>query len=309
MSEPEVLVDVVAGVGRIRLNRPRAINALSYAMLQTIRRVLDDFAVDPEVERVELTGAGERGLCAGADVRALRAVIGDGSDPAEFLGFEYALNLAIAEFPKTYTAVMDGITMGGGMGLSVHGSDRVVTPTSQLAMPETQIGLYPDVLVTWYFSRMPAEVGTHLALTGTAVNAADALWLGLADRVVGTLPSPVLAVDHDWITECYAGDDPVAILERLSRHPQPQAHQAAETLRARSPLAVHVALAALRRAAGLTLAEVAAQDLVACSALARHPDFAEGVRAQLVDRDRTPHWTHASLDEVTPAEVAAIFTA
>lgn len=303
----EVVVQVVDGVGRIHLNRPRAINSLTANMIAMIARAVTDFADDPAVTRVELTGEGERGLCAGADVRQLRQTVLDGGDPAEFLSAEYALNLAIFGYPKPYRAVMHGITMGGGMGLSVHGSDRVVTARSVLAMPETQIGLFPDVLVTWWLSRMPAEIGTHLALTGTSVNAADALRLGLADRATEELPPAVLADDHAWIADCYAGDDPVEIVQRLAEHPHPSAREAAATLRTRCPLSVHVTLAALRRAATMTIEEVAEQDLRICPAFAAGPDFAEGVRAQLIDRDRDPHWSHASLEEVTPAEVAAFF--
>lgn len=305
----DVLVSIEDGVGRLHLNRPRTINALTAGMLATIAAALTDFAADPAVARVELTGEGERGLCAGADVRQLRQVVLDGDDPAEFLGAEYALDLAIARYPKPYRAIMHGITMGGGMGVSAHGSDRVVTATSQLAMPETQIGLFPDVLMTWRLSRMPGEVGTHLALTGDAVNAADALWLGLADRGPGDLPPAVLAADHDWVAECYAGDDPVEIAGRLAGHSHPSARQAAATLRDRCPLSVHVTLAALRRAATMTLEEVAEQDLRVCAALALGPDFAEGVRAQLIDRDRAPRWSHASLSDVAPSEVAAFFPA
>ncbi len=303
----EVLVTVEEQVGRIRLNRPRAINALTAGMLATVAGAVAEFAADPAVTRVELTGEGERGLCAGADVRQLRQTVLDGGDPGEFLAAEYALNLAIARYPKPYRAVMDGVTMGGGMGLSVHGSERVVTATSQLAMPETQIGLFPDVLVTWRLARLPAEVGTHLALTGDAVNAADALWLGLADLAAGELPAAELADDHDWIAECYAGDDPVTIVGRLAEHSHPSARRAAATLRTRCPLSVHVTLAALRRAAGMTLEEVAEQDLRVCTALALGPDFAEGVRAQLIDRDRDPRWSHAGLEDVSAAEVAAFF--
>lgn len=309
MTEPQVVVEIVDGVGRIHLNRPRAINALSFAMLQAIADAVADYADDPSVERVELTGAGERGLCAGADVRELREVVLDGGDPAGFLGVEYALDLAIASFPKPFTAAMHGITMGGGLGLSAHAADRMVTPDSRLAMPETQIGLFPDVLMTWRLARMPAEVGTHLALTGASVNAADALWLGLADRSVGELPEPVFAADHNWITECYPGDDPVQIVGRLGDHPHPDARSAAAALRARCPLSVQVTLAAVRRAATMSLTEVAAQDLTVCSALARRPDFMEGVRAQLIDRDRAPRWSHERLEDVTADEVEACFTA
>ncbi|MCW5952365.1 MAG: enoyl-CoA hydratase/isomerase family protein [Propionibacteriaceae bacterium] len=305
----DVLVSIEEGIGRIHLNRPRAINALTAAMLATITAGLTDFAADPAVIRVELTGEGERGLCAGADVRQLRQTVLDGGDPAEFLRTEYILDLAIARYPKPYRALMHGITMGGGMGIAAHGSDRVVTETSRLAMPETQIGLFPDVLMTWWLSRMPGEVGTHLALTGDAVNAADALWLGLADRGVGGLPPAELAADHDWISQCYAGTDPVEIAGRLAEHPHPSARRAAATLRGRSPLSIHVTLAALRRAATMSLEEVAEQDLRICAALALGPDFAEGVRAQLIDRDRDPRWSHASLSDVAPSEVAAFFPA
>ena len=307
MTEPEVLVDVREGVGRIRLNRPRQINALTVAMMHELGLALTAFADDPEVLSVELTGAGERGLCAGADVRALRELATSGEDVTLFFATEYGVNLQIASFPKPYRAIMTGITMGGGMGLSVHGSQRVVDATSRLAMPETQIGLYPDVLMTWRLARMPAEVGAHLALTGDAVNAADALWLGYADRGEGDLPAAELAADHAWIAECYGGDDPVEIAGKLAEHAHPAAREAAATLRARSPLAVHVALAALRRAATMTLEEVAEQDLQVCTAMALGPDFVEGVRAQLIDRDRAPRWAHASLADVSAAEVAGYF--
>ena len=303
----EVLVGIENEVGRIHLNRPRTINALSAGMLAAIAAAVADFAVDPAVSRVELTGEGERGLCAGADVRELRQTVLDGGDPGEFLAAEYTLDLAIAQYPKPYRALMHGITMGGGLGLSAHSSDRVVTATSRLAMPETQIGLFPDVLMTWRLSRMPDEVGTHLALTGDAVNAADALWLGLADRGLGDLPPAELEPDHAWITECYAGDDPVEIVGRLAQHAHPSARQAAEALRSRSPLSVHVTLAALRRAATMSLEEVAEQDLRICTALALGPDFGEGVRAQLIDRDRNPRWAHTGLEDVAPAEVADFF--
>ncbi len=308
MTEPQVLIEARDGVGRLRLNRPRFINALTLGMIRAIASALDAFADDPAVARVELTGAGERGLCSGADVRALRAEILDGDDPMPFFTEEYAVNRRILTYPKPYLALMDGITMGGGLGLSVHASERVVTPTSLLAMPETQIGLFPDVLVTWHLARLTAEVGAHLALTGQPVGAADALWLGLADRAIGELQAPTLAVDHSWITECYAGDDAIEIVGRLAGHPHPSARAAAETIRTRSPLSVAVTLEALRRAATMTtIDELVAQDLALAAALATGPDFIEGVRAQLVDKDRSPRWRHASLEEVSRAEVLACF--
>jgi len=308
VSSEELLVERVDGVGRIRLNRPRQINALTVPMMRTLLRVLEEFAADDRVGSVELSGAGERGLCAGADVRALRERALRGGDVREFFEAEYAVDLAVATFPKPYRAVMAGITMGGGLGLSAHGSQRVVDASSRLAMPETQIGLFPDVFMTPLLARMAGEVGTHLALTGAAVNATDALRLGLADEGSGPLPEPDPALAGGWIAECYAGDDPSTILQRLEAHPDPSARETAAELRRRSPLSVAVTLEALRRAARITfLPDLLPQELALAVRLSSGPDFAEGVRAQLVDRDRDPHWSHARVEDVTRAEVLACF--
>ena len=308
MSSEELLVERVDGVGLIRLNRPRQINALTVPMMRTLLRVLEELAADDRVGSVELTGAGERGLCAGADVRALRERALGGGDVREFFEAEYAVDLAVAAFPKPYRGVMTGITMGGGLGLSAHGSQRVVDASSRLAMPETQIGLFPDVFMTPLLARMPGEVGTHLALTGAAVNATDALRLGLADEGSGPLPEPDPALAGGWIAECYAGDDPSTILQRLEAHPDPSARETAAELRRRSPLSVAVTLEALRRAASITfLPDLLPQELALAVRLSSGPDFAEGVRAQLVDRDRDPHWSHARVEDVTRAEVLACF--
>jgi enoyl-CoA hydratase len=308
VSEPEVIAEVAAGVGRIRLNRPRQINALTVPMMHTLAGVLDDFAADDGVTSVELSGAGDRGLCAGADVRALRERALTGGDVTEFFTTEYGVDLQIAAFPKPYRAVMTGITMGGGLGLSAHGSQRVVDASSRLAMPETQIGLFPDVFMTPLLARMPDEIGTHLALTGASVNAADALRLGLADEASGALPEPDPLLAAGWIPECYAGDDPVVIVQRLEAHADPAAREAAAELRRRSPLSVAVTLEALRRAARIaSLPDLLPQELGLAVRLATGPDFAEGVRAQLVDRDRNPRWSHARLEDVGRDEVLSYF--
>lgn len=308
MSEPEVLVEVTDGIGRLRLNRPRAINALTLGMIRTIAAALDDFAGDGRVRAVEITGAGERGLCAGADIRAMRELVLRGDDPMPFFTEEYAVNRRILTYPKPYRAIMAGVTMGGGLGLSAHGSDRVVTPSSRLAMPETQIGLFPDVLMSWHLAWMPAEVGTHLALTGSAFNAADALWLRLADRCDGRLPQPQLQDDHDWIAACYPGDDAAEIVGRLAEHTHPHARETAALLRTRSPLSVCVTLEAVRRARRMpTLPPLIEQELSLAEALVTGPDFAEGVRAQIVDKDRNPRWQHDRIEDVGRAEVLACF--
>lgn len=306
----DVIFDVQAGVGRITLNRPQAINALTTAMLADIGEQLSVWADEPSVERVHLRGAGERGLCSGADVRALRAdLLERGEVVAEvFFSVEYAVDALIATYPKPIRADLFGITMGGGLGLSAHCADRVVRADSRLAMPETIIGLFPDVGVLYELSRVPGELGTHLALTGGTVGAHDAVLVGLADRVEGEAPAGDLAWQRDWIDECYAGDDPLAIVQRLAEHPDPQARATAEVLRQRCPFSVAVSLAAIRRAATLPdVASVLAQDLVLAVPMVLRPDFAEGVRAQLVDKDRNPGWRPSRLEGVDAREVAALF--
>ena len=308
MSEPEVLVEVIDGVGSILLNRPRAINALSTGMMQTIGDTLSSWRHDPSVERVELRGVGERGFCSGADVRALREVVLEGGDFMRFFDLEYTLDNDIATYPKPITAFMSGITMGGGLGLSAHASRRVVDASSLLAMPETIIGFEPDVGVLFILSRAPGELGTHLAMTGATIGPTDALLAGLADECAGECPPGVLADSRAWIDECYAGDDPAAIIRRLEEHPDPRAAAAASDMRARSPLSVAVALEAVRRAAGMgSVAEVLAQDSVLARNMIGSSDFVEGVRAQLVDKDRNPRWQHARIEDVSREEVLACF--
>jgi enoyl-CoA hydratase/carnithine racemase len=306
----EILVEVTGGVGRITLNRPRQINALTTAMLAEIGDRLADWLDDDAVDRVQLTGAGERGLCSGADVRALRAdLAARGEAAAEaFFTIEYAVDALIAGYPKPIRADLFGITMGGGLGLSAHCAERVVRADSRLAMPETIIGLFPDVGVLYELSRAPGELGTHLALTGGSVGAADAVLVGLADRAAGDVPDAVLPGQRDWIDECYAGDDALAIVRRLEEHRAPQAGETAALLRRRCPFAVAVSLAAIRRAATLPdVPAVLAQDHALAVPMVLRPDFSEGVRAQVVDKDRDPSWNPARLEDVYPAEVAALF--
>lgn len=308
MTEPEVIAETIDGVGHIRLNRPRAINAVNLAMMKQISEALAEFAADDRIESVEISGAGDRGLCAGADVRELRARAIEGGDVAEFFVTEYRLNLMIASFPKPYRAIMTGITMGGGLGLSAHGSQRWVDASSTLAMPETQIGLFPDVFMTYLFARMPGEIGTHLALTGASVNATDAIALGLADECIGSAPDPDTALQGAWIGQCYHSDDPAEVVGRLSEHSDPSARAAAAEINRRSPLSVAVSLEALRRAAGFAGIEAQYdQELALAVRLAGGAEFAEGVRAQLVDRDRSPKWTHSHLAQVSREEVLSYF--
>lgn len=334
--DDSVLLRTEGRAGHITLNRPKAINALTRGMVLRIAEALDAWRTDASVETVVIAGAGGRGLCAGGDIRAVREAVITGRPraAAEFWRDEYILNLAIARYPKPYVAIMDGIVMGGGVGVSAHGSVRVVTERSRVAMPETGIGFVPDVGGTYLLSRAPGELGTHLALTGTAIGAADAVLCGLADHFVPSaalpaftaalakddvsaaiaasiepVPAAELTGQREWIDACYAADSVEEIIDRLRHHGSPAAKQTADVILSKSPTSLKVTLAALRRARQLPgLEEVLEQEfLVSCSSLAE-PDFVEGVRAQVVDKDRDPHWSPATLAEVTPAHVERFFT-
>ncbi|MFW6598924.1 3-hydroxyisobutyryl-CoA hydrolase [Propionibacteriaceae bacterium Y2011] len=315
--------------GRIRLNRPEVINALNRDMVLAITGQLNDWATDDSVANVVIDGAGDRGLCAGGDIKALHSAIVTGDrEPLGFWADEYAMNAALANYRKPTVALMDGIVMGGGVGISAYASMRVLTDRSAVAMPETGIGFFPDVGVRFLLARAPGELGTHLALTGTTVGAGDAIAAGLGDVVAdaseiadllehlaeggslkvrtGHVPDAPSA-QSPWLADCYAGDDAGAIVAALAAHSDPAAHRAADEIRQRSPLAVAVTLAGLRRAATMTLVEVLDSDAHLAEHFAGSPDFVEGVRAQLIDKDRQPRWQHASVDDVTPDEVEAFF--
>ena len=326
----EVLTARQGSLGRIRLNRPRPINALTLEMIEVIHQALRNFGQDESISAVALDGAGERGLCSGADVRGIREGILSGTqDPETFFRAEYALDQEIAAFAKPVAAFMDGVVMGGGLGLSAHASLRLVTERTKAAMPETGIGFFPDVGMMYPLSHAPGQVGTHMAMTGVSVTGADAIAVGLADAqiepaqwpqicsrlaegenpgsAVGSTPPSPLMQQRDWIDTCYAGDDPAQVEALLSTHTDPHARAAADTLRTRSPLSVAVTLAALRRAARLgSVAEVLDQDLHLARAFMAGSDFLEGVRALLVDKDNSPAWQHSSLAQVDPAQVRAL---
>ncbi|WP_328321244.1 enoyl-CoA hydratase/isomerase family protein [Streptomyces sp. NBC_00388] len=334
MSDDCVRAWTEGRTGRLTLDRPKALNALNRAMVNRIDAALTDWEHDPAVESVVLTGAGDRGLCAGGDIRMIYEDVRAGGTASEgFWRDEYRLNARIARYPKPYIALMDGIVMGGGVGVSAHGGVRVVTERSRVAMPETAIGFVPDVGGTHLLGRAPGELGLHLALTGTAVGAADALLCGLADHFVPSdrlpglvadlarqpvadalrahtaqAPAGVLAAQREWIDHCYAARTAEEIIERLSAVGVPDAKETAGTLLSRSPTAVKVTLAAVRRARELgTLERVLEQEFrVSCAALTS-PDFTEGIRAQVIDKDRNPRWSPAELAGVTGERVAGFF--
>ncbi|MFE5808006.1 enoyl-CoA hydratase/isomerase family protein [Streptomyces sp. NPDC056491] len=329
-----VLLRTEGRAAYITLNRPAALNALTHSMVLRIDEALSLWQHDPDIATVVIEGAGGRGLCAGGDIRAIHQDARTGGRAsADFWRDEYRLNARIARYPKPYVALMDGIVMGGGVGISAHGTVRIVTERSRVAMPETGIGFVPDVGGTYLLALAPGELGTHLALTGAPAGAADALLCGLADhfvpsellpglsrdlargsvhevleRYVGPAPGGVLDGDRAWIDHCYAADTVEDIVERLLRSGVPAAKEAEAALRAKSPTALKVTLAALRRVRALgPLERVLEQEYrISCAALSS-PDLVEGIRAQVIDKDRNPRWSPPSLAEVGPADVERFF--
>ncbi|MGA5542593.1 enoyl-CoA hydratase/isomerase family protein [Mycobacterium sp. NPDC051198] len=334
MTENEdVLVSVRNGVGILTLNRPKAINSLNEAMVAGISEALHAWENDDAVHTVLLTGAGERGLCAGGDVVALYHSAREGGDAArQFWYDEYLLNAYIGRYPKPYVAVMDGIVMGGGVGVASHGNVRVATDTTKMAMPEVGIGFIPDVGGTYLLSRAPGGLGLHAALTGAPFSGSDAIAMGFADHYVPhdqvaeftaavvsdgvekalaayavEPPASQLVEQRGWIDECYAGDTMADIVAALQTHGTP-AEDAAKLIATRSPIALSVTLEAVRRSAKLaTLEDVLQQEYRTSCASVKSHDFVEGIRAQLVDKDRNPQWSPASIEAVTVADVDAYF--
>jgi enoyl-CoA hydratase len=330
----DILVTVERGVGLVTLNRPKAINSLNDAMVAGLAHALEQWEHDDSVHTVLLTGAGERGLCAGGDVVAIyHDAKSGGSASRTFWHDEYVLNAHIARYPKHYVAVMDGIVMGGGVGVSAHAGVRVVTDTTKVGMPEVGIGFIPDVGGTFLLSRAPGRLGLHAALTGAPFSGADAIAMGFADHFVPhdaldafkaavidngveaalaahaiePPASPLLAQRH-WIDECYAGETVSDILAELRGRDEEPPNDAAKLIESRSPIALSVTLEAVRRAATLdTLEDALVQEFrTSCAALRSH-DLVEGIRALLVDKDRNPKWSPATLASCDSAAVEKYF--
>jgi enoyl-CoA hydratase len=335
-SSPEVRLTRQGRAGRITLTRPQAINALTGAMVGTISAALTAWAGDDGLDCVLIDAEGPRGFCAGGDIKAVSlSALSDGGATAQALWWhEYRMNAQIAEYPKPVVTLMHGITFGGGVGLGCHAAHRVVTGDTRIAMPETIIGLCPDVGGTWLLARAPGELGTHLALTGLPIGPADALGIGLADvhttpgvlaalaaatswpavqeilTTKGTSPEGgQLAGDREWIDRCYTGDLVAAIIDRLQADPHPGAAPAAQVLLARSPTALQITLTAIRRSAGMSdLRQTLVQDYRIMSHSLDRADSREGIRAQVVDKDRKPRWNPAQVAGIDPAVVARAFT-
>lgn len=341
-AEPLVLSRREGRITRITLNRPRAINALNREMFELIGAALETAWRDDSTA-ILLDGAGERGFCGGGDIKQL-----SGSDGREILAVEYRVDHMVATSPIPVVGCMDGVTMGGGIGLTGHVSHRVVTERSRLAMPEVRIGIAPDVGGHLLLARAPGRLGELLAVTAGEMGAGDAIALGFADFFVPAERLPelraALAAGEDPRTACErfaepapesplleqrawwdpiaenalggngapVAEDPAGAVRRLVRALEESAGESAravaESVRRMCPTSVAVTLAQLDRTRrlGLGLAEVLHDDLRVLGRLAPRPDFAEGVRAQVIDKDRNPRWSPARVEDLDPAELAAI---
>jgi enoyl-CoA hydratase/carnithine racemase len=317
-------------IGRITLNRPRALNALELPMIHAIAAALETWRDDPEIHAVVLDAAGERAFCAGGDIRAVRNLILQGEHDAveAFFVHEYTLNRTIARYPKPYISLIDGICMGGGIGLSVHGSIRVASEHAQFAMPEAQLGLFPDVGATFILPRLRGAYGMYMGLSGARAGGSDACWLGLATHYV---PRARMAGLADALAEegiaalveaavppppgelpalaegvaCFAQPGVAEIIAALERQGTEWARATLEALRAASPTALLWTFAGIRAGAHRTLEQCQRAELALTRHATRYPDFAEGVRAMVIDKDRQPRWSPPRLEDVDPAGIAA----
>jgi enoyl-CoA hydratase len=340
-GEEDLIVRREGGAGIIRLNRPKALNAVTYEMSLGVDAALDRFESDPDVAVVLLEGAGERGLCAGGDIRSLYDSSKAGGDLGKrFWRQEYVMNARIAKYPKPYVAFMDGLVMGGGVGLSAHARHRVVTEKTRLAMPEVGLGFFPDVGGTWLLTRIPGEIGTYFGLTGQTMNGPDAIFSRFADAVVPSAKLPALrealtsvrpGVTSSEVDKIIAGfttgesTGPVAakkvgidrwfahdrmedIFESLRRDDSDLAQSTLKVLNEKSPRGMVVTLKLLRLARNAaSLEECLVREYRAALEVFRSEDFREGVRAAVIDKDRNPRWSPPRVEDVTPEMLAPYF--
>jgi enoyl-CoA hydratase len=331
-QEPHILFEKRGALGLITLNRPRALNALTHGMCLGLARKLAEWARDDSVRVVAIRGAGGKGFCAGGDIRVLyESNLAGTRAAANFLRDEYRVNALIGAFPKPYIALTQGIVMGGGAGVSVHGSHRLADETLVFAMPESGIGFVTDIGATHFLSRCPGESGLYLGLTGARIGLADAMALGffthavkaadhdalLARLAEGVEPDTAIApfvfrpgastLVSDHLDTLFAAASVEAILERLDRDGSDYALGVAAMMRGRSPTSVKLIFRALREARNKNLNECLKMEYRIASRAVMAHDFREGVRATLIDRDARPRWRPAALAGVSEAVIAGYF--
>lgn len=338
MSEPEIICEKKGRCGVIALNRPKALNALTLNMVREIAQALDRWEADPEVQSVLVRGAGERAFCAGADIRILHG-LGKEQRFAEQLAFwreEYILNRRIKLYPKPYVSLIDGIVMGGGAGISAHGSHIVAGENFSFAMPETGIGLFPDVGATYFLPRLPGKTGVYLALTGARLSCGDALAFGLASAYAPSerhaalaqrlidgedvsaaiaaesapAPESALAGQRHFIDGCFAAPTLTAILEEIDDAGYGGSEFALatyDTICAKSPTSLAIALRLMQIGPELDIDEALRTEFRIVSRIAKGHDFYEGVRAVIIDKDNKPNWTPSEIEAVKSADIDAYF--
>ncbi len=327
-DQPEIIARKIGQVGRITLNRPKALNALTHGMCLMMIEALEAWRDDDSVQAIVVDGAGEKGFCAGGDILQLHDSGKAGDDKAWlFWRDEYRLNTLIHHYPKPYVALIDGITMGGGVGVSVHGSHRVAGDRTMFAMPETGIGFHPDVGGAYFLPRLAGEIGTWMGLTGARLKAPDCVAAGLAthycpssqyDALISALESADLtgedalevlleefsgdpgdsdlSVTGGLIDAAFAGDSVDDIIARIEAAGDAWSAKQAKILGSKSPTALKLTLACLRKGAGLSFEDVMRQDLRVSSWCLTGTDFYEGVRAVIIDKDQAPKWSPAADD-------------
>jgi enoyl-CoA hydratase/carnithine racemase len=312
-ADGELVAELRPGVATVTLNRPAALNALSFGMLEGLARWLADWETDDRVGTIVLRGAGEKAFCAGGDIRALRERFTAGRDVFRFFEVEYALDYRVHTYPKPIEALIDGIVMGGGMGLAQGARRRVVGSRTRMAMPETSIGLFPDVGGSYFLSRLPGRLGLYLGLAGPTLGAADALYCGLADEYgsPGTPAPGELAGLRPAIDRHFAHPRVEAILASLETERSAEfagwAQRTREALGKRSPTMLKVTLEQLRRGATLSLADCFRMELGLIHGCFEQGDFLEGIRALVIDKDNAPRWNPGALEAVDGEAVARFF--
>jgi enoyl-CoA hydratase len=332
-ADSDILFERRGAAGIVTLNRPQALNAVTHDMVRALARRLARWAADAAVTRVIIRAAGERAFSAGGDIRALYE-LGRSGRQAEMLTFwrdEYPLNALIKRYPKPYVALIDGIVMGGGVGVSVHGSHRVAGDRFSFAMPEVGIGFFPDVGAAWFLPRIAGELGTWCALTGDRLKTADALAAGIAthhvrserfaeltdalcgnvpvDAVLGAFAEPAGegTANRGAIDRLFAGDRVEDILGRLDAAGDAWAARTAAMMRTKSPLSLKIALAQVRRGRDWSFEQCMRHEFRIVSRIVYGHDFYEGVRAVIVDKDNAPRWKPAALGDVSDADVERHF--
>ncbi|MBW8308241.1 MAG: enoyl-CoA hydratase/isomerase family protein [Candidatus Paracaedibacteraceae bacterium] len=338
ISESEVLISKRGQAGIITLNRPKALNSLNLEMIRTIMKTLKQWERDDQVVCVIIEGAGDKAFCAGGDIRSVYLAKLEGRRDYKDAIFreEYELNYYISKYSKPYISLVNGICMGGGLGISVHGAYRVVTEKTIMAMPETGIGFFPDVGASYFLNKCPGSIGMFMAITGEKITGADALYCGLATQYVSTekiealrealtqitsahhvpqviaqfiidAPASELADYQSLIDEIFTGKTAVEVLDKLYQAKHPKAYEWVRNLAKKSPLSMAIAFTLLKRARGRSLKRCLPLEFRLSQRFVEHYDFFEGIRALLVDKDNDPKWQPNHMSKVTRDMIRSYF--